>query len=168
VAVQGFGFLELGGIIQQSLGGFIMTGSAGGSLKHGFADVIREVDFADGKEHLQIAKPGKDLWAAVGVSMGLFGVITHVTFRLPEMRLVEGSESSLLGTDKEGHRKLEEILESNEYMRANWFPQKEEWHEQQWVGKQTSKGDFPPYHSILPCTLTAGKAAIALKMCNCL
>ena len=112
----------------------------------------------DRNGYLQIAKPGTDLWAAVGVSMGLFGVITHVTFRLPELRLVEGSESSLLGTDKEGHRKLEESLESNEYMRVNWFTQKEEWHKQQWVGKQTSNGDIPPYHSILSCTLTAGKA----------
>ena len=174
VAVQGFGFPELGGIIQQSIGGFIMTGSAGGSLKHGFADVIQEIEFVDGNGHLQIAKPGTDLWAAVGVSMGLFGVITHITFRLPEMRLVEGSESdhpfadSLLGPDKEGHSKLKESLESNEYMRVNWFPQKDVWRVQQWVGKQTSKGDIIPYNSILSCTLTAGMAAFALKICNSL
>lgn len=36
VSVQGFGFPELGGIIQQSVGGFIMTGSAGGSLRTAF------------------------------------------------------------------------------------------------------------------------------------
>ena len=37
VNAHGYGFPELGGIIHQSIGGFIMTGSAGGSLKHGFA-----------------------------------------------------------------------------------------------------------------------------------
>ena len=67
---NGFGFPELGGIIQQSVGGFIMTGSAGGSLKHGFADVIQEIEFVDGNGQVQIAKPGTDLWSAVGVSMG--------------------------------------------------------------------------------------------------
>ena len=84
VAVQGFGFPELAGITHQTIGGFIMTGSAGGSLWHSFHEVIQEIEFVDGNGHLQIAKPGTDLWSAVGVSMGLFGVITHVTFRLPE------------------------------------------------------------------------------------
>ena len=172
VAVQGFGFPELGGIIQQSIGGFIMTGSAGGSLKHGFADVIQEIEFVDGNGQLQIAKSGTDLWAAVGVSMGLFGVITHVTFRLPKMKLIEGSESdhpfaeSLLGPDKHGHSKLKESLEKNEYMRVNWFPQKEVWRVQQWVGKQTSNGDIIPYNSILSNILAAGMAAISLATCN--
>ena len=169
---NGFGFPELGGIIQQSVGGFIMTGSAGGSLKHGFADVIQEIEFVDGNGQVQIAKPGTDLWSAVGVSMGLFGIITHVTFRLPEMKLIEGTESdhpfdeSLIGPNKEGNSKLRESLESHEYMRVNWFPQKEVQRVQQWVGKQTSKGDIIPYHSILSNILAAGMAAIALAICN--
>ena len=169
---NGFGFPELGGIIQQSVGGFIMTGSAGGSLKHGFADVIQEIEFVDGNGQVQIAKPGTDLWSAVGVSMGLFGIITHVTFRLPEMKLIEGKESdhpfdeSLIGPNKEGKSKLRESLESHEYMRVNWFPQKEVQRVQQWVGKQTSKGDIIPYNSILSNILAAGMAAIALAICN--
>ena len=169
---NGFGFPELGGIIQQSVGGFIMTGSAGGSLKHGFADVIQEIEFVDGNGQEQIAKPGTDLWSAVGVSMGLFGIITHVTFRLPEMKLIEGKESdhpfdeSLIGPNKEGKSKLRESLESHEYMRVNWFPQKEVQRVQQWVGKQTSKGDIIPYNSILSNILAAGMAAIALAICN--
>ena len=172
VAVQGFGFPELGGIIQQSIGGFIMTGSAGGSLKHGFADVIQEIEFVDGNGQVQIAKPGTDLWSAVGVSMGLFGIITHVTFRLPEMKLIEGKESdhpfdeSVIGPNNEGKSKLKESLESHEYMRVNWFPQKEVQRVQQWVGKQTSKGDIIPYNSILSNILAAGMAAIALAICN--
>ena len=71
-------------------------------------DVIRKTEFVDGNRQLHVAKPGTDLWAAVGVSMGLFGVITRVSFRLLQMRLVEGSESdhnlaeSMLGLDKDG------------------------------------------------------------------
>lgn len=172
VAVHGFGFPELGGIIQQSVGGFISTGSAGGSLKHSFCDVIREIEFVDGNGQLQVAKPGTDLWAAVGVSMGLFGVITHVSFRLPQMKLVEGSESdhnfaeSMLGPDKDGKSKLKESLEKNEYMRVNWFPQKKVKRVQQWVGKRTFSGDIIPYKSVVSNILAAGMAAISLATCD--
>lgn len=44
VAVQGFGFPELAGITHQTIGGFIMTGFAGGSLWHSFHKVIQEID----------------------------------------------------------------------------------------------------------------------------
>ena len=170
----GFGFPELGGIIHQSIGGFMMTGSAGGSLKHGFADVIQEIEFVDGNGKVQIADPWTPLWSAVGVSMGLFGIITHVTFRLPEMKLIEGKESnhpfdeSLIGPNEEGESKLRESLESHEYIRVNWFPQKEVQRVQQWVGEQASTGEIIPYSSILSDICVAGMAAIALETCNIL
>lgn len=173
VAVQGFGFPELAGIIHQSVGGFISTGSAGGSLQHSFDDVIQEIEFVDGNGCLQTAKPGTDLWCAVGVSMGLFGVITHVSFRLPEMKFVEGTESnlgfadSMLGPNEHGQSKLKESLEKHEYMRVNWFPQKEVMRVQEWVGKQSfAVGDIVPYNSILSNIFAAGMAAIALAICN--
>ena len=173
VAVQGFGFPELGGIIHQSVGGFISTGSAGGSLQHSFDDVIQEIEFVNGNGCLQTAKPGTDLWCAVGVSMGLFGVITHVSFRLPEMKFVEGLESnhafadSMLGPNVQGRSKLKESLEKHEYMRVNWFPQKEVMRVQEWVGKQSfTVGDVVPYNSILSNIFAAGMAAIALAICN--
>ena len=71
VAVLGYGFPELGGITYQSVGGFISTGSAGGSLQHSFADVIQGIAFVDGNGKVRIARPGTNLWSAVGVSMGL-------------------------------------------------------------------------------------------------
>ena len=174
VAAQepGFGFPELGGIIHQSVGGFIMTGSAGGSLQHSFGDVIQEIEFVDGNGQIRIATPGTDLWAAVGVSMGLFGVITHVSFRLPEMALIEGMESNLefaesaLGPDEEGKSKLKENLEQNEYMRVNWFPQKHVKRVQEWVGKQTTTGYINPYNPTLSNILAAGMAAISLATMN--
>jgi len=173
VSVQGFGFPELGGIIQQSVGGFIMTGSAGGSLRHSFSDVIQEIEFVDGNGQVQTAKPGTDLWCAVGVSMGLFGVITRVTFRLPPMQFVTGTESdhkfadSMLGPDKKGQSKLKENLEKHEYMRVNWFPQKEVMRVQEWVAEQSFKNkDLVPYNSILSNTLAAGMAALVLSICN--
>lgn len=173
VAAHGYGFPELGGIIQQSIGGFILTGSAGGSLEHSFADVIREIEFVDGNAQVQTAKPGTDLWCAVGVSMGLFGVITRVTFRLPPMKYIKGSESnhkfaeSMLGPNEKGQSKLKQSLENNEYMRVNWFPQKEVMRVQEWVGQQSfKKKNLVPYNSILSNILAAGMAAIVLSFCN--
>lgn len=171
---KGYGFPELGGIIHQSIGGFISTGSAGGSLKHSFADVIQEIEFVDGTGTPHTAKPGTEEWCAVGVSMGLFGVITHVSFRLPEMSLVEGSETnykfteSLLGPDEEGNSKLKKSLETNEYLRVNWFPQKHVRRVQQWVAQQVPEGETIEYHSILACCAASGAAAIALTVCNLL
>ena len=174
VALKGYGFPELGGIIHQCVGGFMMTGSAGGSLTHSFADVIQEIEFVDGNGcHLK-ANHGTDLWRAVGVSMGLFGVITHVTFRLPQMKYVEGSESnhefadSMLGPDMTGNSKLKESLEKNEYMRVNWFPQKEVMRVQEWVGKQTTVGEEVPYNSILSSIFMAGMAALSMAISNCI
>lgn len=174
LSLKGYGFPELGGITHQSIGGFISTGSAGGSLKHSFADVIQDIEFVDGNGITHTAKRGTDEWAAVGVSMGLFGVITHVSFRLPEMRLVEGSESnydfaeSVLGPNEDGNSKLRESLEEYEYIRVNWFPQKAVRRVQQWVAQQVDVGNIKPYKSTLSCPFAAGMAAIALKMCDCL
>ena len=177
VAVQGFGFPELAGITHQTIGGFIMTGFAGGSLWHSFHEVIQEIEFVDGNGHLQIAKPGTDLWSAVGVSMGLFGVITHachVTFRLPAMRLVKGSESnmkfadSVLGPHDKGNTKLKESWITMNTFELIGSHKRTYCVFRSEVGKKTSKGDIVPYKSILSCTLTAGMAALALKVCNCL
>ena len=154
------------------MAGFISTGSAVGSLKHSVCDVIRKIEFVDGNGQLHVAKPGTDLWAAVDVSMGLFGVITRVSFRLPQMRLVEGSESnhnlaeSMLGLDKDGNSKLKESLEKNENMGVNWFTQKKVKRVQQWVGKRTFSGDTIRYKSVVSNILVAGMSAISLATCD--
>ena len=141
-------------------------------MKHSLCDVIRKIEFVDGNGQLHVAKPGTDLWAAVGVSMGLFGVITRVSFRLPQMRLVEGSESdhnfaeSMLGLDKNGKSKLKESLEKNENMGVNWSPQKKVKRVQQWVGKRTCSGDTILYESVVSNILAAGMAAISLATCD--
>lgn len=141
-------------------------------MKHSVCDVIRKIEFVDGNGQLHVAKPGTDLWAAVGVSMGLFGVITRVSFRLPQMRLVEGSESdhnlaeSMLGLDKHGNSKLKESLEKNENMAVNWFPQKKVKRVQQWVGKRIFSGGVIRYKSVVSNILAAGISAISLTTCN--
>lgn len=125
----------LGGITQQTIGGFLLTGSAGGSLDHTFADHITVIEYVDGKGVFnKVEKPngkGKDSreWHALGVSMGLLGVITHVTFQLQNTYKVKGTEVSEKFEESSlrpvGERKyqLEDSLKGNEYYRALWYPQ---------------------------------------------
>ena len=151
----GFALPILGGITQQTVGGFLSTGSAGGSLQHGFADVIEDIEFVDGTGKHRIAIKGSDEWKAIGVSMGLLGVITHIHFRLPPRFLVKGTEinttfkHSSIGPKAPGKFSLKESLEENEYYKVYWFAQKFVNRVQTWKGKQNDRDPIDEYHNSL-------------------
>ena len=129
VAIHGYGFPTLEGIIHQTIGGFVMTGSAGGSLKHSFADVIREIEFVNGNAEVQIPTPGSGLWCAVGVYMGVFqwynypsdipfstdAIYRRVRIQPPVCLL----HAWTIHKVEERQSKLKKSLE--EYLRVNWF-----------------------------------------------
>jgi len=121
----------VGGITHQTIGGFMLTGSAGGSLKHGFADCIQSFKFMNGKGEIIHAKRGTDIFEAVGVSMGLMGVITEVTLKLEPNYQVRAQEEvkekkdSWLNKTKAGDYPLENVLKNTEYMHLNWIPLKD-------------------------------------------
>ena len=196
---KGFAFPVLGGISYQTVGGFMMTGSAGGSLKHGFGDVIEEITFVDGKGKKHTCPKGAEevveevvkeeaeeaveeeddekniyIFYAVGVSMGLFGVITSVTFcfdkkKNEEAFLVEGKEETVEFKDSFLKNKdaLNSSLDENEYYHLNWFPQKECNLVMQWTGKQVSLGEqVIPYKHSLKNDLAAAGASLVLQCCN--
>lgn len=143
VEQAGYAFPDLGGIIRQTVGGFMMTGSAGGSLTYGFADAIEKIEFVNGNGDEKVATKNdkqKDLWHAVGVSMGLFGVITYVTFRLDKTYRVTGKEENLQFNGSVLNGKPEDLkttLEKNHYFRLNWFPQRGVNRVMQWSGQLT-------------------------------
>ena len=129
----GYALPILGGISQQTLAGFLSTGSAGGSVKHGFADVIEKIEFVNGNGEKMEAQKDTDLWRAMGVSLGLLGVITHITFKLGKRFYVEGEEKntsfdeSSIGRNKEqgpGVFKLKDSINNHEYYKVYWFAQK--------------------------------------------
>lgn len=134
---EGYALSIVGGITQQTIGGFLSTGSAGGSLQYTFADNIIAMEYVDGKgicktltkpQEGKIADPVNDNeWRAFGVSMGLLGVITRVTFKLEPTYKVRGyevyeayEESSL---KKDGQFIVQNTIEKEAYFRAYWFPQ---------------------------------------------
>ena len=122
---------DLGGITHQSVGGFLSTGSSGGSLRYSFEQAIRGFTFVDGtgQAHAVSNMPGDDLYAALGVSMGLLGVITSVDIEPVPRFAIKGQESTT-DIDKAafdlfepGPGGLEAFLRANDYCRIMWWPQ---------------------------------------------
>lgn len=165
----------LGGISHQSVAGFMQTSSSGGSTRFGFADAVVEIEIVDGSANVCCFKLGSDEFNAIGVGLGLFGVITHVTLFCQPRYFVEGTEAnfvlkdSLLVKDASGHYLLESALATNDYMHLDWFPQKYVKRVTQWVGQRRDQMEpFKPYDSELRGTLMNRLAAVALRIGNLL
>ncbi len=162
-----------GGITHQSIAGFLQTGSAGGSLVHGFADTIESFELLDGRGRLHTYQRGEDRFDAAGVAMGLMGVITSVTLRVPPTYLVEGHEEnvefadSLVAQDAVKPARLADALREVEYLHLNWFPQRYVHRVMQWIGHRVPmNGDVKPYKNLLRDKMTAVLAALALKIAS--
>src|SRR5437660_5840859 len=80
---HGWAFPDTGGIIHQTVAGFLSTGSSGGSVQHSVGDQVVAIRLVDGEGNVRVfTEPGdSDLFCAAGVSMGLLGIITAVTFQ---------------------------------------------------------------------------------------
>jgi len=172
---KGFALPTTGGISHQSIAGFLQTSSSGGSAKHNIADVIEEIEWVNGNGEICRAKKGEENFNAVGVSMGLLGVITHVTFKLPPKYCVEGIENnhnfedSYLAEDKEGHHTAldKALFVDNEYIHINWFPQKYVRRVTHWTGHAVSPDSkITPYHHPLESTFMSALAASVLMIGN--
>ncbi|HEX2548387.1 MAG TPA: D-arabinono-1,4-lactone oxidase [Gammaproteobacteria bacterium] len=174
---KGYALPNLGGISHQTIAGFLQTSSSGGSAKHNISDVILEIEWVNGKGELCVAKQGEDLFNAVAVSMGLFGVITSVTFKLVPKFMVQGTEvnkelddSYLAKDENNSHSALDQALfanEDNEYIHLNWFPQKYVRRVTQWRGKSTSQDDkIVPYHHPLESHVMSALAATVFIIGN--
>lgn len=172
----GYALPTLGGISHQTIAGFLQTSSSGGSAKHNIADVIEAIEWVDGNGVIHYAKKGSDEFNAAVVSMGLFGIITHVTFQLPKKYLVEGVETnyelkdSFLAKDTDGHyTKLHNALfVDNEYIHINWLPQKYVDRTMQWVGNTQPDITLPikPYVHTLSSKLMSHLAMLAFRIGN--
>lgn len=151
IDLEGFALPTLGGISHQTIAGFLSTSSSGGTAKHNIADAIEAIGFIDGTGKYHNVKKGDPLFNAVGVSMGLLGVITDVSFRLQKRYLVQGSEinqevkdSCLAGDSKSDYAALDKTLfEENEYGHINWFAQKYVDSISLWTGKQNNDFKTP-------------------------
>ena len=133
---------DLGGITHQTIGGFLSTGSSGGSTQYSFEDAVISVDVVtcqagQGAAITTFTRPADgnpdDPFFAVGVaSMGLLGVIVSATFRCIPQFYIAGSETieyadkcttiNLFGNSP-GLPDMQAFLEQTEYTRLMWWPQ---------------------------------------------
>lgn len=161
---QGWAVDTLGGITHQTLAGFTATGSAGGSTRHGWDNVIafRIVDASGHAEWIGQDHPHFD---AMGTSMGLLGIVTRLRLQLVPMYNIAGTEIMTAiggadapmdflgdGTAHPGQPRLEDFLKEQPYTRVVWWPQKGAERIQTWCAERVPRSDhnLVPYQQFTP------------------
>ncbi len=115
----------------QTVGGYVSSGSDGGSLTHSITDSVVGLRLVDGRGNVHVLRreDGDDLFWAAGVSMGLLGVLTEVTFRCVPRFDIAGWEQTLpasdpaLGLSKGDPQAVLDLLRDSPYARVMWWPQ---------------------------------------------
>lgn len=146
----GLAIPDMGGISHQTVGGFIATGSSGGSVAHAFDAQILGLRIIDGNGVVHDVSESErpDLFHAAGVSMGLLGVISAVTLQCVDrfdilgreaISTVEACDIDLFGP---GIDSLERFLTQTEYARLIWWPQKGAEKMVVWQARQMKDRDY--------------------------
>lgn len=126
---RGWALPVVAGVTHQTVAGFLMTGSAGGSRRHALTEQVVGLRLIDAAGEVHELSPESDLFHGAGVSMGLLGIVSAVTLQCVERFDVEGEERIVradsapfdLGAD--GDAGVDGFLRENEYARAFWWPQ---------------------------------------------
>ncbi|MFO0616104.1 MAG: nuclear transport factor 2 family protein [Polyangiaceae bacterium] len=134
---RGYALPDLGGITHQSLGGFLSTGSAGGTCKWSFLESVVAIRVIDGnaRAHVLTAKgPNADWFASTGAGLGLLGVISTVTLRAVKTYNIVGKETisttkgapdvDFYGDGDAQRPSLAKFLKETDYSRLMWWPQR--------------------------------------------
>jgi D-arabinono-1,4-lactone oxidase len=131
---KGWALTTLGGISHQTVAGFLSTGSSGGTVKWHISDNVIGIRLIDGTGRIwELSREqDADAFNAAGVSMGLLGIISTITFKgVPRFNIV-GQEAittydecavDLFGPGAHGKPGLEQWLKEIEYGRIMWWPQ---------------------------------------------
>lgn len=118
----------------QTIAGYISTGSQAGSMMHSFDDCIVSVRLIDGTGTAKTFTKSSDLndpFYAVGVSMGLLGVITSVTLQcVPAFNIIgqekttpqASSDFDFLGNGNNTTPSLQQYISQTEFSRLLWWP----------------------------------------------
>jgi hypothetical protein len=161
----GLALPDLGGISHQTVAGFLATGSSGGSLNYDLGDSIESIRLIDGTGTTQFfskTDTDSDKFYAAGVSMGLLGIVTEVTFKCIESYHIMGQEAittmddaemDLVGPGSLLKPSYESFLlnaasggERNphlaEYSRVMWWPQKGVNHVVSWKAHRMLPEDY--------------------------
>lgn len=136
--VAGFALPDMGGIIHQTVGGFLSTGAAGGSLKDTFNESLQEFTFIPADKDfpdpitVSCSDLNTDLFYAMGVSMGLLGIIVSATFSIIPRFNIRGKELTttfsdcsidMSGLNQGSKKSLHDFLLQTDFKRLFWYPQ---------------------------------------------
>lgn len=169
IAQKGWAVNITGGITHQTVAGFVGTGSAGGSVKYAFDNVIafRVIDGMGNAEWIEQDNP---VFPAFLTAMGLLGIVTKLRFQLVPMYNIAGTEETypptpdeggpndpvcpidLFGRGLPGRPSLQQFLTETDYSRMTWYPQKGHQAAQIWRAKRVpaSDTDLVPYQQFPP------------------
>ncbi|MBB6113100.1 D-arabinono-1,4-lactone oxidase [Mucilaginibacter lappiensis] len=138
----GLALPDLGGITHQTIGGFLSTGSSGGSTQYSFEDALDSIEVVTYMAEGDYAVPylyeynisvPQQFHSTGLASMGLMGIIVSATFKCIPQFYIQGSETieytdkcsliNLFGPWPSKLPGLQTFLEKTEYTRLMWWPQ---------------------------------------------
>jgi len=140
---QGYAFPSLTGVTRQTISGFFLMGSDGGSARYSMFDCIDGVRIIDGTGTIQDIHRSDPRWHGIGISMGLMGVVSTVNISLTtpfyyiqgmqitspiertSMNFRKGTRINLFGNTNKNFPSVQDYyLHGPDYTRLLWFPQK--------------------------------------------
>ena len=156
--MEGWALNDLGGITHQTVSGFLMTGSAGGSLTYDLSENIIGFRIVDGSGGVKWVNKDDDIFGAVSLSLGLLGIITKVKFKLRKTYNIYGQQITrpvelekcpidMFGPGTDGKPGMREFMEKSPYTRILWWPQKGV---ERIVTWQAVRGDSMPVFDPVP------------------
>ncbi len=156
---RGWALPVTAGVTHQTVAGFLMTGSAGGSRRHALTEQLRAIRLVDGSGAIHDLTEDDERFDAAGVSMGLLGVVTAVTLQCVPRFDVEGVERIVPAADADPGA----LLRDNEYARAYWWPQRGVDKLSVWTARALAgpAGERKPYR-LLPAVAGSTKPAQAV------
>jgi len=146
---RGLALPDLGGVTHQTIAGFLMTGSSGGTTQHALEDSVVALRLIDGRGLVhELVRDRDEHFDAALCSMGLLGVLSTVTLRcVPRYDVIgreditteAGSAYELCGTGPNG---LAAFLERTEYARLMWWPQRRVERVVTWQARRMEDADY--------------------------
>jgi D-arabinono-1,4-lactone oxidase len=147
---RGWALPDLGGVTHQTVSGFLMTGSCGGTVMHAIEDAVVGWRIVDGTGRVHVFERDADdpRFDAIGSSLGLLGIVSTVTLQcIPRYDIVgreditDESETAyqLFGDVEAG---LEGFFRRTEYARLMWWPQEGVRRVVTWQARRMSEHDY--------------------------
>jgi hypothetical protein len=124
---KGWALSNLSSTVNETIAGQISTGSSGASYNYDFYESILSIRVVDGNGEVRVIDQEHPDFGALGISLGLLGIITEVTLQCePEYRVKGVEYSKMLGKNSLellNQKKMEEFFSKHDYAQIYWVPQ---------------------------------------------